>query len=993
MTDKPRSEQNQQFLDTLFLDGGNAAYLEQMQARYAENPNSVDASWQAYFSNLSEERSNAVKNAQGPSWKRPDWSYDQASEMTSALTGDWGDAAPNAAPALAAKIAAQNGGDVSEADVRRATKDSLRALMLIRAYRMRGHLIANLDPLGLHKPDTHPELDPATYGFSGADIDREIFIDGVLGLETASLNKILEIVKRTYCSTFGIQFMHVSDPTEKTWLQERIEGPDKEISFTKEGRLAILQKLIEGESFEQLLHKRYPGTKRFGIDGAESLLPALEQIIKRGGQLGLKDINFGMPHRGRLNVMASVMKKPYSAIFFEFLGGVAAGGEDYGSGDVKYHLGVSDDREFDGNSVHLSLAPNPSHLEVVAPVVMGKTRAKQQMASGTYQSHNPEQVMAVILHGDSAFAGQGIVMESFQLSQLEGYRTGGTIHVVVNNQIGFTTTPDEYRSGQYCSDVAFMVEAPVFHVNANDPEAVVYAARVATEYRQKFGKDVVLDIICYRRYGHNEGDDPSFTQPLMYGVIKNLESTAKTYAKHLIGQGDLTEEDYQKRVDDFYSYLDGEFDEAKTFETKEPDWLRGVWQGLSKPDEGDSKRRGDTSVDKAVLKDIGTKITTVPNSVNMHRTLKKVIKARADRVEKGADIDWGLAEHLAFGSLIFEGHPVRLSGQDSERGTFSQRQSHFIDQKDESKYTPLNNLADGQEYYQVLNSHLSEEAVLGFEYGFSGAAPHALTLWEAQFGDFANGAQVMVDQFISSAEQKWLRMSGLVMLLPHGYEGQGPEHSSARLERYLQMCAEDNMQVVNLSTPANYFHALRRQVKRRFRTPLIVMSPKSLLRHKLCVSTFDEMASGSEFHRILWDDAEYRPEISEISLKKDKDIRRVILCSGKVYYDLFEERERLGMNDVYLLRLEQFYPYPDDAMQTELKRFKNAEIIWCQEEPKNMGAWSFVNPLIEDSLIAIDAKQTRVKYVGRPASASTATGISAKHKKEHQAVLDGAFVK
>ncbi len=988
MTNKPRSQQNQQFLDSLFLDGGNAAYLEQMQAHYAENPNNVDESWRAYFATLGEERGNAIKNADGPSWKRRDWPKDNNGELTAALTGDWG----VVETAVKGKVA-KNLSGASDADIRQATKDSLRALMLIRAYRMRGHLIANLDPLGLHKPEAHPELRPETYGFSEADMDREIFIDGVLGLETATLRQIIDIVKRTYSSTFGIQFMHISDPEEKLWLQERIEGPDKEISFTKEGRLAILQKLIEGESFEQLIHKRYPGTKRFGIDGAESLLPALEQIIKRGGQLGLKDINFGMPHRGRLNVMASVMKKPYSAIFYEFLGGVAAGGEDYGSGDVKYHLGVSDDREFDGNSVHLSLAPNPSHLEVVAPVVMGKTRAKQQMASGTYQSHNPEQVMAVILHGDSAFAGQGVVMEGFQLSQLTGYRTGGTIHVVVNNQIGFTTTPDEYRSGQYCSDVAFMVEAPVFHVNGDDPEAVVYAARIATEYRQKFGKDVVIDIICYRRYGHNEGDDPSFTQPLMYGVIKNLESTAKTYAKHLIAQGDLSEADYQKRVDDFYAFLDTQFDEAKSFETKEPDWLRGVWHGLSRPDEGDSKRRGATSVDKALLKDIGTKITTLPNSVNMHRTLKKVIKARAERVASGRDIDWGLAEHLAFGSLVMDGHPVRLSGQDSERGTFSQRQSHFIDQVDERKYTPLNNLSDNQEYYQVLNSHLSEEAVLGFEYGFSGAAPHALTIWEAQFGDFANGAQVMVDQFISSAEQKWLRMSGLVMLLPHGYEGQGPEHSSARLERYLQMCAEDNMQVVNLSTPANYFHALRRQVKRRFRTPLIVMSPKSLLRHKLCVSTFDEMATGSEFHRLLWDDAEYRPEVSEITLKKDKDIRRVLVCSGKVYYDLFAERERLGVNDVYLLRLEQFYPYPDDAMQAELKRFKNADMVWCQEEPKNMGAWAFVNPRLEESLIAIDAKHTRARYVGRPAAASTATGIGAKHKKEQQAVLDGAFEK
>ena len=979
-----RSEQNQNLLDTLFLDGGNAAYLEQMQAQYAANPNSVDPSFRAYFASLGEDSANAKKNAEGPVWKREAYTTDPTPELTSALTGDWG--------GIVEKVKAARP-QASDSEAEQAAKDSLHALMLVRAYRARGHLIADLDPLSLQKPGSHPELDPATYGFGEEDMGREIFIDGVLGLQTATLSEIMDILKRTYCSTLGVQFMQVSNPEEKAWIQQRLEGPEKEISFSKEGRLAILQKLIEGETFEQLIHKRYPGTKRFGIDGAESLLPALEQIIKRGGQLGLKDINFGMPHRGRLNVMASVMQKPYSAIFFEFLGGVAAGSEDFGSGDVKYHLGVSDDREFDGNSVHLSLAPNPSHLEVVAPVVIGKTRAKQQMASGTYQSHNPEQVMSVILHGDSAFAGQGVVMETFQLSQLVGYRTGGTIHVVVNNQIGFTTTPDEYRSGQYCSDVAFMVEAPVFHVNGDDPEAVVFAARVATEYRQKFGKDVVLDIICYRRYGHNEGDDPSFTQPLMYQAIADLPSSRKIYADRLIAQGDLTEAEAQARIDDFYAKLDKDFDEAKSYETKQPDWLQGVWQGISLPTEKDGKRRGDTAVEIDQLRAIGQQIVAVPNSLNMHRTLKRIIKARAEKIEKGRDIDWGLAEHLAFGTLITEGHPVRLSGQDSERGTFSQRQSNWIDQKTEEKYCPLNNLSEAKEYYQVLNSHLSEEAVLGFEYGFSTAAPNALTIWEAQFGDFANGAQVMVDQFISSAEQKWLRMSGLVMLLPHGYEGQGPEHSSARLERYLQQCAEDNMQVTNVSTPANYFHVLRRQVKRNFRKPLINMSPKSLLRHKLCVSTFEEMGPGSEFHRLLWDDAQYNPEISQIKLAADSKIKRVIICSGKVYYDLFEEREKNGRNDIYLLRMEQFYPYPDDAMQEELSRFKNAEMVWCQEEPKNMGAWTFVDPFIEESLIAISAKHKRLKYVGRPAAASTATGISTKHKKEQQAILDGAFAK
>jgi len=699
MADKSRSEQNQEFLDTLFLDGGNAAYLEQMQAQYARNPNSVDASWRAYFSELGEDSSNAQHVAEGPAWKRENWPIAENGEITSALTGDWG-----LDVATAQKAVAKANPNLSADEVQQAAKDSIGALMLIRAYRVRGHCVADLDPLGLQKQGDHPELQPETYGFSAADMEREIFIDGVLGLDYANLHQIIEIVQRTYCSTLGVQFTHVSNPEEKAWIQERLEGPEKEISFSKEGRLAILQKLIEGEAFEQLIHKRYPGTKRFGIDGAESLLPALEQIIKRGGQLGLKDINFGMPHRGRLNVMAAVMQKPYSAIFHEFLGGVAAGGEDYGSGDVKYHLGVSDDREFDGNNVHLSLAPNPSHLEVISPIVMGKARAKQQMASGTYQSHAPEAVMAVILHGDSAFAGQGVVMESFQLSQLVGYRTGGTIHVIVNNQIGFTTTPDEYRSGQYCSDVAFMVEAPVFHVNGDDPEAVVFAARVATEYRQKFGKDVVLDIVCYRRYGHNEGDDPSFTQPLMYSKIGSMPSTMQKYADRLIAQGDITKAGHDKRVEDFYAYLDGEFEKAKSYETTQPDWLQGVWQGLSVPNAKDGKRRGDTSVSIDRLKDIGTKITTVPNSVNIHRTLKRIIKARGEKIASGANIDWGLAEHLAFGTLITEGHPVRLSGQDSERGTFSQRQSNFIDQKTEEKYTPLNNLSDDQEYYQVLGS-------------------------------------------------------------------------------------------------------------------------------------------------------------------------------------------------------------------------------------------------------------------------------------------------
>ncbi|MBL4870862.1 MAG: 2-oxoglutarate dehydrogenase E1 component [Robiginitomaculum sp.] len=983
MTIKPRSKANQDFLDTLYLDGANTQYLEQMQAKFTKNPNSVDPSWRAYFAALGEDISDVQKTANGPSWQRKDWPQDEGGEWTSALTGQWPE------QDISAKIKMQSP-SASQADIQQATKDSLRALMIIRAYRIRGHLIGDLDPLGLVKREPHPELDPATYGFSEADYDRPIFIDNMLGLKTASLREILEILHRTYCSTFGVQYMHVSDPDEKRWLQERIEGVGKEISYTPEGRTAILQKLIEAQAFEDLLQKRYPGTKRFGLDGAESLIPALEQIIKVGGAMGVKDINFGMPHRGRLNVLACVLEKSYQAIFFEFLGGVSAGADDFGSGDVKYHLGASSDREFDGNEVHLSLAPNPSHLEAVNPVVIGKTRAKQQMMQETHESVQGEKVMACLLHGDAAFAGQGIITECFGLSGLLGYKTGGTMHVIVNNQIGFTTSPHFSRSTPYPTDVAMMVETPIFHVNGDDPEAVVFAARVATEYRQTFGKDVVLDLICYRRYGHNEGDDPSFTQPIMYKTIKGKKSTRDVYGERLIANGTISEAKYTAMREKFYGFLEAEFETAKSFKTKEPDWLAGVWSGIQLPD-ADDKRRGDTAVAIKNLKHIGERITTIPEGSGCHRTLKKLINARRKKINDGNNIDWALAEHLAFGTLLVKGHAVRLSGQDSGRGTFSQRHSHIVHQDTEERYTPLNNIEDGQEYYQVLDSMLSEYAVLGFEYGFSLTEPKALVLWEAQFGDFANGAQVMMDQFISSAEQKWLRMSGLVMLLPHGYEGQGPEHSSARLERYLQLCGEDNMQVVNITTPANYFHVLRRQVTRNFRKPLVVMTPKSLLRHKRCVSTLAEMGPGSCFHRLLWDDAEYNPWDGEVRLVKDDKIKRVLLCTGKVYYDLFEERERLKINDVYLMRVEQLFPYPGDALKEELSRFSNAEFIWCQEEPRNMGAWQYIEDFLEKTLIAINAKHPRPAYIGRKLSASTATGIASKHKAEQQAILDAAF--
>jgi 2-oxoglutarate dehydrogenase E1 component len=989
MADDGRSLPNAALLETSFLSGANALFVEEMQARYVDDPNSVDPTWRAFFDDLRDSPDLVRAKVEGPSWYRPDVALPRATEATALLDGNWAALTDTFERKLQARLP-----KASVQDVQAAARDSVRALMMIRAYRTRGHLAANLDPLGLRDVDAHPELDPASYGFTSQDWDRPIFIDKVLGLENATVRQMLDILKRTYCSTVGIEFMHITDQAEKAWLQERIEGPDKEIAFTIDGKKAIVRKLIEGETFERFLHKRYPGTKRFGLDGGEAMLPALEQVIKRGGALGVEEIVFGMAHRGRLNVLAAVMGKPYQVIFHEFQGGSATPDDVMGSGDVKYHLGASSDREFDGNTVHLTLTANPSHLEIVNPVVLGRVRAKQTARQTFAEDEDVKQlrsrVMPLLIHGDAAFAGQGVVAECFALSGLKGYRTGGTIHFIVNNQIGFTTSPHYSRSSPYPSDVALMVQAPIFHVNGDDPEAVVFAAKVATEYRQKFGKDVVIDMFCYRRFGHNEGDDPSFTQPLMYKKISGQPSTREIYARRLIAEGVITESDVQGWIKEFETFLDREFEVGKDYKANRADWLDGVWTGLSTAPDGE-ERRGDTGIPMAKLKALGAAITAIPSGVDMHRTLRRVVEGRAKAIDSGEGIDWALAEHLAFASLLDEDFPVRLSGQDSCRGTFSQRHSHFVDQTTEKRYTPLNNLRAGQAYYEVIDSLLSEEAVLGFEYGYSLAAPKTLTLWEAQFGDFVNGAQVVIDQFISSGERKWLRMSGLVMLLPHGYEGQGPEHSSARLERFLQQCAEDNIQVANCTTPANYFHILRRQLHRNFRKPLVIMTPKSLLRHKKCISALSEMAEGSSFHRVLWDDAQLNTGLTGVKLKADDQIRRVILCSGKVYYDLLDEREKRGLDDVYILRLEQFYPWPMKSMTSELKRFPDAELVWCQEEPKNMGGWAFVDPWIELTLNKMDVKAKRARYVGRPATASTAAGLMGKHIKELQDFLNEAF--
>ncbi len=975
---------------TSFLYGGNAAYIEDLYARYEADPASVDAQWQAFFSSLGDDRKDVVKNAAGPSWTQRNWPVTPGGEIISALDGNWAAVEKAIGDKLKAKAADKGkGAEITAEQVQQATRDSVRALMLIRAYRMRGHLHANLDPIGLDPPKTHEELDPTSYGFTAADYDRKIFIDKVLGLEFATIREMVAILERTYCQTIGVEFMHISDPAQKAWIQERIEGPDKEITFTKEGKRAILQKLVEAEGFEKFLDIRYTGTKRFGLDGGESMIPALEQIIKRGGNLGVKEIVMGMAHRGRLNTLTQVMGKPHRALFHEFKGGSFAPDDVEGSGDVKYHLGASSDREFDGNKVHLSLTPNPSHLEIVNPVVLGKVRAKQDQHGCSPEDRTA--VLPLLIHGDAAFAGQGVVAECFGLSGLKGHRTGGSIHFIINNQIGFTTYPRYSRSSPYPSDVAKMVEAPIFHVNGDDPEAVVFAAKVATEFRQKFQKPVVIDMWCYRRFGHNEGDEPAFTQPLMYKKIRGLPTTLDTYSKKLIAEGVVTEGEVDKMKSDWRARLDAEMEAGQSYKPNKADWLDGKWAGLSGgASSDDDPRRGATGADKEQLVRVGTAITKVPEGFSAHRTIQRFMDNRRKMIESGEGLDWATAEALAFATLCDEGYRVRLSGQDCERGTFSQRHSVLIDQETEARYTPLNNIREDQGRYEVINSMLSEEAVLGYEYGYSLAEPNALTMWEGQFGDFANGAQVVFDQFISSAERKWLRLSGLVCLLPHGYEGQGPEHSSARLERFLQMCAEDNMQVANCTTPANYFHILRRQLKREIRKPLILMTPKSLLRHKRAVSRLDELVTGTSFHRVLWDDAQILPG-QETKLVDDKKIRRVVLCSGKVYYDLYEDRIKRGIDDVYLMRVEQLYPFPLKALAHEISRFKNAEVIWCQEEPKNMGSWTFVEPYLEWVLGTAGSKGKRARYVGRPASAATATGLLSRHNAQLQAFLDEAF--
>ena len=948
---------NNTYKKTSFLEGNNSKFIEEFYTEYINNPSSLSEDWRSFFDGLKDNQDVILNNFRGPSWAPVKKIRNYNNKKINNLKEK------TESPVL----------------VEQATKDSVRAIMLIRAYRIRGHLIANLDPLGIQKKNEHTELKPETYGFGLDDYNRKIFLDGVLGLQSATLSEILIILKKTYCSNIGYEFMHMGDPDEKTWIRDRVEGKEKEVVFTSNGKKAILNKIIEAEGFEKYLHVKFVGTKRFGLDGGESLIPALEQIIKRGGNLGAKEIKIGMPHRGRLNVLANVMGKSYKAIFSEFFGKTVTSKKDF-EGDVKYHLGASSDREFDGNRVHISLTDNPSHLEAVNPVVLGQVRAKQFF----HKDPERKKVIPVLMHGDAAFAGQGIVAECFAMSGLPGHNIGGTIHVIVNNQIGFTTAPRFARSSPYPSDVAKIAQAPILHVNGDDPEAVVHCAKIATEFRQKFNRDIVVDIVCYRRFGHNEGDEPSFTQPLMYKKIKEQPTTLDKYGKRIAKEGLLTSDEINNQKIKFKKYLEKEFESSKNYKS-DSRWYNGTWSRF-KPELGKDKR-GVSGVDKKKVIEIGTKLSSIPENFTIHKTLKKIFDNKKKMFTTNKSIDWSTAETLAFGTLLVDGFSVRLSGQDSGRGTFSQRHSVLRNQDSHERYIPLNNISKNQKKFEIIDSLLSELAVLGFEFGYSLSEPETLVLWEAQFGDFANGAQIIIDQFITSSESKWGRASGLVMLLPHGYEGQGPEHSSARLERFLQLCAGENIQVINCTTPANYFHALRRQMHRSFRKPLIVMTPKSLLRHKRCVSKVEDFTRNNTFHRVLEDHA-YLKDSGLLKLKKDTNINKVVICSGKIYFDLLEARELSKNDKIVLIRIEQLYPFPAKTLAQMLKRYKKAEFIWCQEEPQNMGAWNTVRNYIDRTLEIIQAKSGRIKYIGRKASASTATGNLNKHLAQQKEILE-----
>ncbi|WP_029604926.1 2-oxoglutarate dehydrogenase E1 component [Kozakia baliensis] len=940
------------------LNGANTVYLADLHAKWAKDPQSVDPSFAALFGALGEEESNILADAGGANWA----SHPSLLEIPS--IPDTKHVTP----------------DIDTAALLSSVDDSVRAIQLVRAYRVRGHLEARLDPLGLHIPPAHADLDPATYGFGLQDRTRPIYLGAMVrsllpGRDSATIEELLSALRETYCGPIGTEYMHIQDPKRRHWLQARLEGDNWRRVFSPEQKRQILSQLTEAEGFESFSHKRFTGTKRFGLEGSEVTIPALHAIIEQSVSHGTRSVSLGMAHRGRLNTMANVVQKPFAAIFSEFAGASFKPNDVQGSGDVKYHLGTAATLRVAEQDVRVTLLPNPSHLEAVDPVVVGRVRAMQDL-DGCISIEGRYRHLGLLVHGDAAFAGQGIVYETMAMSQLIGYRTGGTIHVVINNQIGFTTISAHAYSGLYCTDIAKAVQAPILHVNGDEPEAAAYCARLAADYRREFNDDIVLDLVCYRRHGHNEADEPAFTQPTMYKAIAARPTARTLYAKRLLREQVVDQEEIDGQWQRFQDHLQAQFEAARHYQPNREDWLE-CNQDPTRLSDISPREQPDTGVAIDELKRIGQALTHIPSDFSLHPRLNRLLQNRDQALETGQGLDWATGEALAFGSLLLQGHRVRLSGEDCQRGTFSHRHAVLIDQLNQNEYVPLNNIENGQARLEVYNSLLSEFGVLGFEYGYTLADPEALVLWEAQFGDFANGAQVIIDQFIASGETKWLRTSGLVMLLPHGYEGQGPEHSSARLERYLQLCAENNLRVCNITTPANYFHALRRQIARLCRKPLIVMTPKSLLRHKDAVSPLEDFGPDTAFLPVI-------PETD--ALLPDEKITRVVLCSGKVYYDLHAARTAAALQDVAILRLEQIYPFPQAELEEQFARYPNAKIIWCQEEPQNAGAWNFVDRRIEQTAEQVNHASPRPIYVGRAASASPATGLASEHAEQQTAL-------
>ncbi|AIL65300.1 2-oxoglutarate dehydrogenase E1 component [Rickettsiales bacterium Ac37b] len=929
-----------------YLYPANVSFIEELYAKYLEDKESVDKTWQDFFASFPNEQELKA------SWTKIDTKVILGPEKTPEIKG-------KAIPV--------------------ESNNKLQVKALINDYRRLGHFAADLDPLKLEKTPSINDLglEAINYGFAESDYDQNL-PEEIEGLGLVTLRKLESFLQKVYCNHIGTEFLHIENKEEVEWIKNKIESLPFEKEFSADKKKSLLKDIIQVEGFEQFVHSRFPGAKRFSVEGGANSICVIDEIINKSTDFDVKEAILGMAHRGRLNVLTKIVGKPYKHMLAEFSGTKAYPEDLNVDGDVKYHLGASGDREVNNKKIYLSLTPNPSHLEAVNPVVAGKVRAKQDFCGDKERN----KIMGILIHGDAAFTGQGVVAETLVLGELEGYCTGGTIHVVINNQIGFTTDPKKGRPNRYSTEFAKIIEAPIFHVNGDDIEALIRISHIAVEFRQKFKKDVVIDVTCYRLYGHNETDEPAFTQPIMYKNIGKHKTSAEVYAEKLIEQKIINVDEFKQIKEDFFKYLDQELEAAKSYKPKEADWLSGKWQGFERVSDEGFIDKENTGVDIDKLKSIGKALTNIPSGFSVNSKISRQLELKKKMLETGEGIDWSTAESLAFGTLLSEKIAVRLSGQDSGRGTFSHRHAVLVDQENNSNYIPLNNLNQEQSNFEVIDSNLSEYAVLGFEYGYSYVEPKSLVLWEAQFGDFANGAQIIIDQFIAAAETKWLRMSGLVMLLPHGYEGQGPEHSSARLERFLQLCAEYNLQIANCSTPASYFHILRRQIHRKYRKPLIIMSPKSLLRHKLAISNLKEFSGDSKFRPLI-------PE--ELLNPNDKDIRKVVFSSGKVYYDLLEERNKLGINDVALVRLEQYYPLPKVAIIEQLKKYKNAEFVWCQEEPRNMGAWGFLKDKFEELLQELKLSNKVLLYAGRKEAASPASGYKKTHDQEQETLIKEAL--